>query len=512
MIPRRPRSAWSIRLAATQRPGVGWPIAMAALLTGIAAMAAGVIDLTAAGDAAPWLLWIGVLMIGPSLYWLWVRKAELHLRGRGGWASIGAYWLALACFGAVVHLFASAFSMHVLDALFESTSGFATVGMTSISDVDNADRGILAFRAASNWVGGFSALASALVFLPRIRRDGPNVDDEYLRGAGHALIPTVRLGLRNVGVFYGAFTSVGFLAYRIAGLGWFDALAHALSTVSTGGFSTRNGSIWDFTSAPVEWVAIVLMFLAGFSVPAMWWAVRGRGTALLRSVEVQLYLLLILVVTVVASVADTHSTGLRPTREAVMAAVSFLSTTGLVAFDWQGWHVGVQTLLIMLMALGAMNGSAGGGFGLSRAMVLFRLTLRTMYRMLRPHGVRVVKLDKRTIPEEQLRREAGYLVLYAGVALAGAYGVAFFEPQLRRSLVAAVAAISTTGPILGLQTAAELSRGARTALVPVMLLGRSAIVPIALLLSVVTASTRREVQYRLYGRRRRPRALEDVRP
>ena len=271
---------------------------------------------------------------------------------------------------AIVYL-ASGEVSRVDDAFFESMAGLTTTSLT-VLDPETLPNWLLTWRALTQWLGGAGALMFALVVVPTF--GGQRRLSEVAEGRGRkaVLASTWLHTSRRLVLAYVGFTAVVIVAYASAGMGMFDAATFGLTTASTGGFANYRNSFAHFDSAAIEWVGAWAMGLAGMSVAALVWIVRGQVQALWRSTEVKLYAGLILVPTVLVSAWTWQDTGggADTIRQSFFTVTSAISTTGFRVTDWGHWVTAPQTLLLMLIGIGSMAGSAGGGFRVLRVIQL----------------------------------------------------------------------------------------------------------------------------------------------
>lgn len=337
------------------------------------------------------------------------------------------------------------------DALFESTAGFTTTALTVLEDLESVDRGVLFWRALTQWLGGFFALATIVAVLPFLGVGSPRPREASAAlDAKHLFSAHVRHVLRRYFLLYLGLTGIGAVLFLTGGMGPFDAVTYALTTISTGGFGNHDGSFGHFDSDVLEWLGVAGMLLGGLSLPLLWRAVRGREVSALRSTELNAYLVLVVGATAVLAVAVDDAAGLEDrVRTAAFTATSMVSTTGHWVTDWTVWPFGPQLLLLVLMGVGAMSGSMGGGFRVVRALALLSYVWRELARQLRARSVQVVRVGTTVIDEDTVDRMVGYQVLFIGTAAGGLLGLALTGEDLVTSLSGAVSTLCTVGPALG---------------------------------------------------------------
>jgi trk system potassium uptake protein TrkH len=306
---------------------------------------------------------------------------------------------------------------------------------------------------------------------------------------------------------YLGLTSVGFVMFLAGGMGPFDAITYSFTTISTGGFANHDQSFAHFQSATIEWLGVGGMLLGGLSLPLAWRALRGRGRSSIRSTELIVYVGLVAGTTTVLALT-TDAGGWHDTiRASAFTAASAVSTTGHWVTDWTGWAPGPQMLLLVLIGVGSMSGSLGGGFRIVRAMALVSYVRRELLRQLLPRSIHPVRVGRQVIDEETTDRMVGYQVLFIGTAAVGFFAIALAGTDLVTALSASVSALATFGPALGALAPGtpltEASDWILLVLMGLMFAGRVELYPVLnAVVSVVTAP-RRLLRGREQSRQRR---------
>lgn len=400
-------------------------------------------------------------------------------------------WVVLIAGAAVAHLLADVTTATDI-AVFEGAATSTTTAMTSL-DPATFPRGLHLFRALTQWIGGLGGLLVGLVVIPLVF-GGYDVSG---RGrsvhANTTLLAGRTRGVSKVLVLYASLTVILIAAYALAGLGAFDAVSTAMATASTGGLGTETNSLAGYSSAAVEWVAVAGMAVAGLNLGIVWWAIQRDTTPLARSSELKVYLS-VLVGSVAAVAIWIDGSVEAPVRTAAVQVTSAMSTTGFITVAWEGLDEGVRTLLLMLVAIGSMAGSAGGGFRYLRVIEAFGFARREVIRQVHPTAVRVVRVDGRAVSERTLQRLNGYMVVFIFTSAVGAALVAVGDSDVdpTAAISLSLSALSTAGPHLGDTTVAELGTVSKLSLAMLMLLGRLSIY--AVILTAFNA-IRRLVQY-----------------
>lgn len=370
------------------------------------------------------------------------------------------------------------------EALMESTAGFTTTALSVIDDPESLGRGILFWRATTQWLGGFSALAAVIAVLPFLGVSGPADPRARLpTESPHLNSGHVRRVLARYFALYVTLTLVGAMLFLVGGMGPFDAATYALTTISTGGFANHAGSFSFFDSALIEWMGVAGMFLGGLSLAIVWSVLRGRSRNVLGSRELWAYCALITASTAVFALVESPGDSLLANiRISAFTATSAVSSTGHWVTNWAEWAPGPQWILVILIGLGAMSGSMGGGFRIARAMALFSYLWRELDTQLRPGVVKVVRVGREVIDEPRVSRILGYQVLYVGMAAAGFVALGLAGADEVTAVSGSLSALATFGPALGdlgvTQPLSAMGRDGLLVLLVLMFAGRVELYPL----------------------------------
>jgi len=382
------------------------------------------------------------------------QTEDHHIRVRDGFVLATGTWLLASLFGALPFVFAGA--LGPVDALFEAVAGFTTTAASVIPSVEALPHALILWRAMTQWLGGMGVLVVAIALLPFLGIGGMQLfsSGRSQRGgsSNHRSDPGrprfAETANRLFGVYLGL-TALAFALLMIAGLSSYDAICHALTSVSTGGFSTRDGSIGSFDSAAVEWVVVVMMFLGATSFVIHGRIVTGRLRGLMGDGEFRYYAGTLVVASglLVWTLSGADSTHI--VRRSVFQAVSMMSGTGYYSTDLNGWSGLAQMVLLVLMILGGMSGSTTGGIKSLRLLIGLRALRDSFTPLLHPHAVRRVKYAGRIVSDEVISAiwayfTAFFLIVGAAAALMAAAGY-----DLVTSASAAISLTSNVGPAFG---------------------------------------------------------------
>lgn len=356
------------------------------------------------------------LSVGVLLFLLFDPKRE-HIRIRDGFIIVALMWVTMSGLGSLPFMYS--LGMSPADAVFEATSGVTTTGSTVILGLDALPPSILLFRQELQWLGGIGIVVAAVALLPmlgiggmqlyRAETPGPMKEDK--------LTPRIASTARALCGLYVSMTAACALLYWLAGMSAFDAVAHAMTTLATGGYSTHDASFAYFDSQAIELIAIVFMLLGAinFSIHYVAWQNLNPG-AYWRNTEVRAFLLLVLaVVGLVAMIL--YFTGAAPTvpaalRLAAFEVVSVVTTTGYGIQDFSVWPLALPVLLIFVSFMGGCGGSTSGGMKVIRFVILARQASIQVQRLIHPQLVRSLKVGERVIPDHVIDAIWGFFVLY----------------------------------------------------------------------------------------------------
>lgn len=429
-----------------------------------------------------WLVFLGsaavTLFIGVGLV-LANYSAALELTIRDAFLLTTLSWIIVAAFAALPFAF-SDLGLSYGDAFFEAMSGITTTGATVIVGLDSAPPGILVWRGLLEWLGGIGIIVVALAILPFLQVSGMQLFHTEFSDRSEKVLPRVTQIAAAIGALYLVLSVACFLSLWGAGMEPFDAFAHALTTISTGGFSTSDESIAHFASAEVELVIILFMIVGSLPFALYLDAVRGRPQALWRDSQVRAFVAVLAVAAAALFLWQWLGRDLAfaaALRSSTFNTVSIITGTGFATADYGLWGGFAVVVFFFFMFLGGCAGSTSCGIKMFHLQVLFATASSQMQRLLLPHGVFVAHYNRRPIPTAVSHAVMSFfflfLVTYVILTLAlTALGLDFLT-----SVSSAAAAITNVGPALGPTTGpagtyAALPAAAKWLLAAGMLLGR----------------------------------------
>jgi trk system potassium uptake protein TrkH len=412
---------------------------------------------------------------------------EFDINARQAFMLVFLCWLALATFAALPFKF-STLDMSFTDAFFEAMSGITTTGSTVITGLETAPPGILLWRAILQWLGGIGIIIMALSVLPFLQVGGMQIFRTELSEDEKALPRTAQLA-SSIGLIYMVLTLACMVMYMANGLGTFDAVAHALTTISTGGFSTYDNSLAHFDRPSIEMTAILFMIIGGMPFVLYLKAIRGNLTPLLRDSQVRLFLAIItlsIIVTVSYLTLQQNITFGEALRRASFNIISLITGTGYVNGDYGLWGGFVVSLFFFLMVIGGCAGSTSCGIKIFRFQVFYAIISVQIKKLIHPNGVFIAHYNGKPIPSDVPLSVMGFFFLYAFCFALLAVALSYVGLDFLTAMSGAASAISNVGPGLGdiigpSGTYQPLPDSAKWLLSIVMILGRLEIVTVLVL-------------------------------
>ena len=388
-------------------------------------------------------------------------------------------WLALIVAGAVPLIFGR-IHLSVADAVFEATAGITATGATVLRGLDGAAPGLLLWRALLQWMGGIGVLTVGTAVLPQLNVGGMQLYRfETARLDGRLAPRALRMLGGILSVYLGLTAILGLLLW-VAGMAWFPALLHAMSTISCGGFSTSDTNVGHWHNPGVDWVILVGMLLGGAPFVVHWQVVRRQWHLVGRNSQLKGYLAAIVLASLAITlwlVLEQNAKPLPALRHSLFAVTSVMTGTGYATLDWSRWTGFPLAMLFLLTFIGGCAGSTAGGIKIFRIQVLFANAKLQFRRMLHPHAVLVPRFEGQTVSEGAAESVLGYLFVYILSFALLAMALAMVGMGFPEALGAAASALANLGPAISpdlgpLSSFAPLPDAAKWLLASAMLFGR----------------------------------------
>ena len=429
-------------------------VGVALLVSALFMLLSVIVSLIDGGDSAlaPLLISFTITFIVGVFPFIFTRK-NANISLKDGFMIIFLSWLLSFIFGALPYaLWGGPFT--VINAWFESVSGFTTTGATILEDVEALPRSLIFWRASTHFIGGLGVVVFLLLIIPNtspIRLRLTNMElsslsrDDYRSRAN-----------KSVSIFASVFLGLGalaFVSYLLAGMNWFDAICHAFTVCSTGGFSTRNLSIASFDSTAISVLTIVFMFLGSVHFGIIFMVIVGRSLRPLRNPILRFYVAALAVISVVTSLSlkldSADMTWGKAFLDGTFQVVSYASTSGLAIADNANWPMLACFMLVLVSLVCGCAGSTSGGLKVDRALVLFKAIRMQIRKTLYPSTIFEVRLGRRILHDEEIYPQVLYIAMYFRlVGISTVICMLVGDPN-NHAILGSIASLSNVGPSLG---------------------------------------------------------------
>ena len=406
------------------------------------------------------------------------QRNDLTIRKREGYLIVALSWTAMVSFGMLPYLF-SGMLPSVPDALFETVSGMTTTGASTLTDIEIQPRGLLYWRSLTQWIGGMGIIVLTVAIFPLLGIGGIELFAAEAPGpTSDKLHPRISETAKRLWLIYvGLTVLLGILLYAF-GMGGFEAINHALTTMATGGFSTRNASAAAF-SPSIQYLMVIFMFLAGVNYTVLYLSLKRRWSEVWQSDELKAYIALIVVVVLFITARVWYLTG-HPLeesfRDSLFMTVSLVTTTGFVTADYTSWAPSLTMICFVLLFLGACAGSTSGGIKIIRNLVFLKNSYLEFARLVHPQAIIPLRLNGQIVPGRIITHIFNFLLLYLILFVFGSVMLSVLGLDFLTAIGAMATSLSNVGPGIGgvgpLDNFAWLSAPVKIFLSFMMIVGR----------------------------------------
>lgn len=436
---------------------------------------------------------IGSIALGGLGYWLSRRRTKRQeLRKRDGYVVVTLGWLVMSLVGALPYVLSGAIP-DFTDAFFETMSGFTTTGATILGqEIEALPKGLHFWRAMTHWIGGMGIIVLTIAILPLLGIGGMQLYAAEVPGpTPDKLTPRIQETAKRLWIVYVSLTVIQMLLLMLGGMNFFESICHAMATLSTGGFSTRQASVGAY-SPYIQYVVIVFMFIAGTNFALTYGIIRGKAKRLWENEEFRFYvfisLLLILVVTLIVYVRTDVSFE-QAFRDAAFQVLAIITTTGFGTADFTAWGPFLMVLFFLLMFSGACAGSTSGGVKLVRLIVLGKNSYLELKRQIHPKAILPVRFNSKAIQQDVVSRILSFFVFFVILFIVGSLIMAAMGLDFMTAVGSVAATLGNIGPGIGAvgpgdpQNFAAIPTGGKWFLSFLMLLGRLELFTVLMLFS-----------------------------
>ena len=394
----------------------------------------------------PFLISIGLGLLGGGL--LVVKKPKrTTMYAREGFVTVSVCWLVLSVFGAIPFLLTGSIPS-VIDALFESVSGFTTTGATILSDVECLEKSVLLWRSFTHWIGGMGVLVFIMAVLPL--SGGSNIHLMRAESTGPSVSKLVPKMKQTALLLYGMYITLTVIEMVLLIL-WkmpvFDAVNTAFSTAGTGGFGIKNDSITSY-SPGIQNIVTIFMILFGVNFSVYYMMICKKFWDVFKSTELKAYLgiLFAAILAITFNIKDMYGDFFVALKHAAFQVASIMSSTGFSTADYNVWHGFSKTVLVTVMMIGACVGSTGGGIKVFRITVLLKTLKKELETSVHSRSVKKIKIDGRILNHEVVRAVNVFMVAYIVLFFCSMLIISVENYDFTTNFTAIAAMINNTGP------------------------------------------------------------------
>ena len=377
------------------------------------------------------------------------RKAERRVGEREGYVIVATVWIVYSLFGMLPFWLSGALP-DITDAWYETMAGFTTTGSTVFTDVAAQTHSILLWRALMQWLGGMGIIVLSVAILPMFGLGGMQLYSAEVTGVSYdKLSPRIADTAKHMWLTYILLTLAEGVLLWTFGMGRFDAVCHAMATISTGGFATHNDSVIAYAPA-IQWVILVFMLLSGINFTQLIYALRGKPSRMLQDEETRWYVMACLIAGVILSVGlAIHTQVWDSIRVGMFTAVATITSTGFVASDYMVWPPILWMIVFFLMFTGGASGSTAGGIKWVRLAIFAKSANAEIKRRIHPNAVIPVRFNGHTLREQTTSNVIAFVFFYIVIIVLAALcfcacGIGFDE-----SIGVAVSMIGNVGVSIG---------------------------------------------------------------
>lgn len=406
-----------------------------------------------------------------------------HFGTREGYLLVGLVWIVFSIFG-MLPFRLSHYIPNIADAFFETMSGFTTTGATILTDIEALPHGLLFWRSMLQWLGGMGIVVLSLAILPMFGAGMQLFAAEVPGITYDKLQPKITDTARKLWELYLLLTIICAILLYVSGMNIFDAVCHSLTTLASGGYSTKNASIAYWASPTIHYIIIFFMIIAGTNFSLLYGAmIRRQWKRLIYDEEFKTYIYSILGVSLVVAIGlictrafDGFQSIEKAFRDALFQIVATMTTTGFSTSDYMSWHPILWLVMLLVIPMGATAGSASGGIKIIRLHIVAKNIFYEFKRVMHPKAIRPIRVNHRIVSENTLSNTYVFISIFVIITIVSTIVMMICGLSPSEAFGCSLTSISNVGPGIGAQgpsgTFAMLPDFAKWYLSFLMLIGR----------------------------------------
>ncbi|NOQ92753.1 MAG: TrkH family potassium uptake protein [Flavobacteriaceae bacterium] len=417
------------------------------------------------------ILFAGIITITIGILLQFFTKGfKKQIKKREGYLIVTLGWVTMSLSGAMPYLFTGAIPSFT-NAFFETMSGYTTTGASILNDIEAMPKSLLFWRSTTHWIGGMGIIVLAIAILPLLGIGGMQLFAAEAPGpSSDKLHPRITDTAKRLWFLYMGLTLAEAILLKAAGMGYFDAINHAMSTLSTGGFSTKNASMAYWNDQPlIQYIIIIFMFIAGTNFVLSYYAVKGKFSKYLHDEEFKWYALAIAGLTIISTLivyhyaeVTKHATDIQliahpmifgelesSFRHSLFQVLSVITTTGFVSADFTIWSPFLTVMFFILMFMGASAGSTAGGVKIVRHIIMIKNGFLEFKRTIHPNAIIPVRYNGKSVARGIVFNIMAFFILYLIIVAVGASVFAFLGLNFLTAMGASASSLGNVGPAFG---------------------------------------------------------------
>jgi len=411
-----------------------------------------------------------------------------------GFGAVGLSWIFMSLFGTIPYIL-SGIDLSYTNIFFETVSGLTTTGSSILTDIEAVDKSLLIWRSTTQWLGGMGVIVLTITVLPLLGSGGINLFKAESPGpSADRLTPKFKDTAKLLWIVYISLTILQTILLYYSGLNIFDAFNHSLTTLSTGGFSTFNTSVSEFSTLSI-FIINIFMYLAGTSFILLLKTIRSKSLSeFFKSTEFLFYSFMVISTAIIFlfKTIRINENIFESINNAFFTSLTLITTTGFTNLNYENWNINYKTFILGLMFLGGMAGSTAGGLKTIRVIALLKSVRNEIRKIFYPNAIFKIRMSKSILPEKMIESVQTFFILYVAIFVLGTFAISissnyYGTPLSFEATMSAVAsAMNNIGPGLGeigpVKNYFFIDSLTKTLLSLLMIIGRLEIFPIAILL------------------------------
>ncbi|MCF8235487.1 MAG: TrkH family potassium uptake protein [Bacteroidales bacterium] len=399
----------------------------------------------------PLIYSIAIPLLLGLLILYFTRNHTKELRIRDGYFLVSLVWANMGLVGSLFFIFSGSIPS-VVNAIFESVSGFTTTGSSILTDIESLPKTVLFWRSLTHWIGGMGIIVLVVAILPALKIAGYQLLSKETSGDFSEKIKprSTDVAKRLWGIYF-LLTLILVILLMLGDLTFYESLCHAFGTIATGGFSTKNASIAYFSNY-VQYMIMIFMMLSGINFTLHYFLLKGNFKKVLTDTELKAFFKIIiftgLIITFILYIRQNHDIE-KAFRDSFFQVISILTATGYATADYLKWQDNAWMLIFLLMFIGACVGSTGGGIKVMRHVVAIKSIKKSIFMLLHPRGVKTIRINNQSISDEKAASIITFIVIYLIIVSVGTIFMALIGLDGQTAIGSVLATLGGIGPGIG---------------------------------------------------------------